>query len=72
MSSRYAVSEIFAAFSYPICGFSAVTSINDYAEMVIVTFFIRLDPNGAARRMSAMHRPHQLIDVSKLCRMTGL
>jgi hypothetical protein len=59
MSSRYAVGEIFAAFSYPMCGLRAVTSMSELSRCSFRTF-VRLDPvaqRGLASRAEWFKAP---------------
>src|SRR6266403_3586209 len=71
-SSRYAVSEIFAAFSYPMCGLRAVTSISELLRCSLMRFLFGSIPTAQRSQNERDASATSSIDVSKLCRITGL
>src|SRR5260370_22196046 len=72
VSSLYAAREIFAAFSYPMCGFRAVTSISELSRCSLIRFSFGSIPVAQRSEKERQPSARSSIDVRTLCSMTGL
>src|SRR5260370_36295493 len=70
--SLYAASEIFAAFSYPMCGFRAVTSISELSRCSLIRFSFGSIPVAQRSEKERQASARRSVDGRTLWRMTGL